>query len=50
MLVGQTRRKKRGHSTVERSQTDLEAAVRDTQLACLMASGNTYCRYVYTCM
>ena len=37
VLVGQTKRK-RGNN-VERSQLDLQAAIRDTQLACLMASG-----------
>ena len=44
VLVGQTRRK-RGNN-IEKSHSDLEAAVRDTQLACLMASGEN--ESVYT--
>ena len=40
VLVGQSRRRK--ERTVERSQADLGAAVRDTNLACHMASGTTH--------
>ena len=44
VLVGQTRRKK-GSSGIKKTQVDLEVAVRDTQLACLMASGQgTICQ------
>ena len=46
ILVGQTRRKK-GSSGIKKPQVDLEVAVRDTQLACLMASGQgTLCQIV----
>ena len=46
VLVGRSR--KRRYSHAEMSQADLEATITGTQLACLMASGETAV-YIHTC-